>query len=144
MSRTFKYLLFILFIMGAIDSKFIALGEETVNDDIIARPVVEYKSAKLRDPFRTYFTKEEPKPISQEITELPKPILDFSKFKVQGTIWGVKTPQVIINNKVLTIGDSIEGAEIVGIEKKGITLSYDGAIFDLSAAGQTPDKKEAK
>lgn len=136
MNRACNYILFVFFLIGAIDQKFIALAEETAADEVIVRPVVEYKSGKLRDPFRTYLIKEEPKPASQENIDLPKPEFDFSKLKVQGIIWGVKTPQAIINDRVLTIGGLIEGAEILSIEKKGITLSFNGAIFDLSAPGQ--------
>ncbi|MDP2831350.1 MAG: hypothetical protein Q8O02_03795, partial [Candidatus Omnitrophota bacterium] len=65
-----------------------------------------------------------------------KPKLDLGKLEVQGIIWGVKIPQVIINNTVLTIGDLIEDAEVLSIEKKGIVLSFNGAIYDLAAPGQ--------
>jgi Tfp pilus assembly protein PilP len=100
------------------------------------RPVVEYKSGKLRDPFRTYFVKEEVKKDSpQENPDMPKPEFDLSKLKVQGIVWGGKSPQAIINGQVLSVGDLIEGAQIVSIEKKGITLSFVGAIFDLAAPG---------
>ncbi|MDP2927555.1 MAG: hypothetical protein Q8N80_01990 [Candidatus Omnitrophota bacterium] len=136
MSRACNYILFVFFLIGAIDQEFIASAEETTTDGIIVRPVVEYKSSKLRDPFRTYLIKEEPRQLPQENIDLTKPGLDLGKLKVQGIIWGVATPQAIINNKVLTIGDLIEGAEILSIEKKGITLSFNGAIFDLTAPGR--------
>ena len=139
-----KYILFVFLLIGAIDPKIIALAEETATEGIMVRPVVEYKSGKLRDPFRTYLIKEEPKPAPQENTDLAKPQLDLSSLKVQGIIWGVKTPQAIINNQVLTIGDLIEGAEILSIDKKGITLSYNGAIFDLTAPGRDLGHKEVK
>ena len=104
----------------------------------MVRPVVEYKSGKLRDPFKTYLIKEDPKPVLEENTDSAKPQLNLSKLKVQGIIWGVKTPQAIINNQVLTLGDLIEGAEILSIDKKGITLSYNGAIIDLTAPVRDP------
>jgi hypothetical protein len=136
------YIVFVLFLTGAIDQRFIVLAEETVVGGIIARPVVEYKSAKLRDPFRTYFIKEEPKEVLPESTDLVKPQLDLSKFIVQGIIWGGRVPQAIINDKVVTIGDLIDGAEILSIEKAGITLSFNGAIFDLAAPGKNSVRKE--
>ena len=137
-SRACKYILFVFFLIGVIDQKFIASAEETTTEGIIVRPVVEYNSGKLRDPFRSYLIKEEPEEVLPENTDLAKPQLDLDKLKVQGIIWGVKAPQAIINDKVLTIGDLIEGAEILSIEKKGITLSFNGAIFDLTAPGQGP------
>ncbi len=138
MSRECRYILFIFFLIAAIDHKFIAAAEKTTTEGIIVRPVVEYASSKLRDPFRTYLIKDEPKPFPRENADLTKPALDLGKLEVQGIIWGVKIPQVIINNKVLTIGDLIAGAEILSIEKKGIVLSFNGAIFDLAAPGQGP------
>jgi hypothetical protein len=143
MIRICKYILIVLFLIGAINLKIMVSAEETATEGVIVRPVVEYKADKLRDPFRTYLKKEEPKEVLQEIT-LVKPKLDLGKLNVQGIIWGGKIPQAIINNKVLTIGNLIEGAEILSIEKKGITLSYNGAIFDLIAPAQGSGKKEAK
>lgn len=139
MSRASKYILFVFILIGAIQQNSIAWAEEAAAEapeGVIVRPVVEYKSGKLRDPFRTYFVKEEAKKeVPQESTDLPKPELDLSKLKVQGIIWGVRNPQAIINDQVLKIGDLIEGAQVVSIEKKGITISFYGAIFDLAAPG---------
>lgn len=135
MNRAAKYILFVFFLSGAIQQNSIALAEEAAAEGVIVRPVVEYKSGKLRDPFRTYFVKEEIKESSQENLDLPKPEFDLSKLKVQGIVWGGRSPQAIINGQVLSVGDLIEGAQIVSIEKKGITLSFVGAIFDLAAPG---------
>ena len=143
MSRACRYILFIFFLIGAIDQKFIASAEEAAADPIMARPIVKYESGKLRDPFRTYLIKEELKQVPQENLDLAKPEFDLSKLQVQGIIWGVLTPQVIINNKVCKIGDLIEGAEILSIEKKGIGLSFNGAVLDLNAPGQNSVQAEA-
>ncbi len=136
MSRVCKYILFVFFLITAIDLISMAVAEDAVAEGVIARPVMEYKSDKLRDPFKRYLVKEEPRALPQENIDLTKPELDLSKLKVQGIIWGAKIPQAIINDKVLTIGDLIEGAEILSIDKKGITLSFNGAVLDLAAPGQ--------
>jgi hypothetical protein len=138
MSRAYKYIVFVFFLIAATDLTFIASAEETTTEGIIARPVMKYKSENLRDPFKSYLIKEEPKQAPQENMDSTKPQLDLGKLTVQGIIWGAKIPQAIINNKVLTIGDLIEGAQILSIEKKGITLSFNGEIFDLAAPGQVP------
>jgi hypothetical protein len=139
MNRVFRYILFVFLLWTAASQKLIASADETASAGVIARPVVEYKSAALRDPFSTYFVKEEPKDTPQDkiaqASSLPK--FDTSKLKVQGIIWGVKNPQAIINDQVLTVGSTIEGAEILSIEKKGITLSFNGVVFDLISPGQT-------
>jgi hypothetical protein len=136
MNRACKYILFVFFLVTAINLKFIASAEEIAAEGIIARPVMEYRSDRLRDPFQRYLVKEEPKELSQENVDLTKPELDIGKLNVQGIIWGGNLPQAIINNQVLTIGDLIEGAEILSIEKRGITLSFNGAVLDLAAPGQ--------
>jgi hypothetical protein len=52
-------------------------------------------------------------------------------------------PQAIINNKVLKVGDTIEGAQVKNIGKEGITVLFEGSEYNLSspAAGPGPAKK---
>ena len=73
--------------------------------------------------------------IGQNNLDETAPKLDLSKLKIQGIIWGVKTPQAIINNTVLKVGDLVEGAKILNIEKKGITFDFNGEIFNLVVSG---------
>lgn len=137
-SRASKYILFVFFLIVAVGLKFIALAEEALTDGVMVRPVMEYASGKLRDPFRSYLRKEESKQsVAQAELDLTKPELDLSKLKVQGIIWGVKTPQAIINDKVWVIGDLIEGAKIISIEKKVVSLGFNGEIFDLTLPGES-------
>lgn len=146
MNRAGKYILSGFLLMGAVDLSFAATASETASNELITRPVVEYKSSQLRDPFMTYLIKEEPLPAATlpetATTTVAGPGLDVSRFRVQGIIWGAKVPQAIINNKVLTIGDLIDGAEILSIEKKGITVSFNGAVYSLNSPGQTPAHAE--
>lgn len=118
------------------------------NDGVISRPVIEYTSGDLRDPFSDLFQLAEEKakkekeaqivqaPLENIVPDKPLPSLD--NFKVQGVIWGGKFPQAIINNKVLGVGDSIEGVEIIKIDKKGITLNFAGRTATLAAPGNPP------
>ncbi|MDD3275072.1 MAG: hypothetical protein PHQ84_04355 [Candidatus Omnitrophica bacterium] len=121
-----------------------AQAQEQTPAKLIKRQVMEYNSGKMRDPFRTYLIKDEPEVKPQE-TGLPvKPDFDISKLQLQGVVWGVKNPQAIINGKVVSVGDLIEGAEIVSIDKKGVTLSINGGIMDLSSPGQVSTKTVTK
>ena len=43
---------------------------------------------------------------------------------VQGVVWGGIMPQAIINDRVINIGDVIEGAKVIDISKKGVILLY--------------------
>jgi hypothetical protein len=118
------------------------------NEGVISRPVIEYSSGDLRDPFNDLFYLEKEK--EKQSVQVPQesipdePMFSLENFKVQGVIWGGKFPQAIINNKVLKVGDLIEGAEIVSIEKEGITLNFSGRLANLVVSGNTPIAKESK
>ncbi len=49
--------------------------------------------------------------------------------KVEGTIWNAKVPCAIINGEVYKIGDKIEDAEVVDVDKEGVTLMYKKKIY---------------
>lgn len=136
-SRMFKYILFI-FLLTGINFVYTALAEENTAQGVIIRPQIKYKSSQLRDPFQSYLIKEDKDQgvQAQDEGNLVKPTIDLNLLEVQGIIWGCKIPQAIINNKVLAIGDSINGAEILSIDKGGITLNFAGEILNLSAPGQ--------
>ena len=50
---------------------------------------------------------------------------------IQGVIWSKRLPQVIINDKVMRVGDRIKEFEIREITKKGIVLFYKGKYFPI-------------
>lgn len=142
--RLSSYILLVFSLVGVINFGFIALAQENTVAEIIIRPQIQYKSGQLRDPFVSVMAKEEKKESLQKqgAVELNQPKIDLSALNVQGIIWGAKMPQAIINNKVLVVGDLIDGAEILSIDKKRITLSFAGEVVNLSAPGQNPVLKE--
>ena len=114
------------------------------SDGVILRPVVEYTSEDLRDPFSNLFQlnkekKDQNIQVPQESIEQEQPLPDLGNFKVQGIIWGGNFPQAVINNKILKVGDLIDGGQIASIEKKGITLNYAGRMVNLEM-GNKEDK----
>lgn len=142
MNRAYKIALFIFFLNGVINLAVTVLAQDDSAGDIIVRPVVEYKSEQLRDPFKAY-VETEGRASFQSGAAAKQPELNLSKFIVQGIIWGGKMPQAIINNKVFNIGDSIEGAVIMSIDKTGISLSYGEKIYDLAAPGKKLAPRQA-
>jgi len=138
MKRLRSRILLVFSLTAAINSGFIVLAQEHRGDETIVRPQIKYKSGQLRDPFVSVMVKEEKKETleQQKAAELNRPKINLSALEVQGIIWGGKIPQAIINNKVLVPGDLIDGAEIVSIDKKGITLSFAGETVNLAAPGQ--------
>jgi len=131
-------ILFVSFIGTAISFKTAKAAEATATEGSKEKNEIEYKSENLRNPFQEEKaeTKEEP----QEPVETG-PLPDLS---VQGMVWGGISPQAIINNNVLKIGDTIEGARITDINKSGVTLFLGDRKFNLTTASPTTTSKESK
>lgn len=96
--------------------------------DLIVRPKVEYRASSLRDPFTGMMIHENAGK-DTSVAETPLPNLT-----VKGIIWGGRFPQAIIDNKVLGVGDSIQGARITAIGKEGVTLLFGGKSFTLGSS----------
>lgn len=109
----------------------------------VERPKVEYTAAGFTDPFEIFLKKDdkdekEAVSASGEARAKPLPVLT-----VQGVIWGSGLPLAIINNKVVKSGDIVDGVQITVIKKEGITILFDGQVYNLSspAAGNTSVQK---
>ena len=50
---------------------------------------------------------------------------------INGLVWNTDKPQAIINNKILGLGDVIEGATIVDINPAGTEILYEGKKFKV-------------
>ncbi len=148
--RTAERILLIAFIFQACFA-FAASAEN--GETVISRPVIEYNSGDLRDPFndllQAAIEKERKEKeaqsvqMSQEVVNVEEKVMpSLDKFKVQGVIWGGKFPQAIINNKILGVGDSIEGVKIASIENNHVVLSFSGRLFSLPAPGISADSKK--
>ncbi len=104
-------------------------GEESFN---IERPKISYDPSGLKDPFKAPVIGVKDSEQAAENVQEALPALN-----VQGVIWGTDTPQAIVNNKVVKTGDSIEGAEIVFIDKSGIRVFFANAEHFISAPAGT-------
>ncbi len=126
------------FFTGAIFGgvQLFALGESGV----LERPEVEYKAAGLRDPFVNILKKEELSKANESAgEEIPPPKLD-----IQGVIWGDGPSRAIINNKVVSAGDNIEGAKVIKISKDGIIILYSGREYSFSSPAKSNLKDAQK
>ena len=105
------------------------LQEEQKPQIDIVKPKVEYTSEGLRDPFKTPFEKKYGS--SGQDTGAADGTLAL--LKLQGIVWGGKFPQAIINEQVVKIGDTVEGALVTDINKYGVVLLVDGKQYTLSS-----------
>ena len=113
-----------------IDEAGSATAKQVASTELILRPVLEYQSEGVRDPFLDYLPEKQEQKAQAEVKE------DFANklktLEVQGIIWGSGMPQAIVNNKVIRAGDMLEGgARVTSINKAGITLMMDDIEYKL-------------
>jgi hypothetical protein len=108
------------------------------------RPRVEFLASKARDIFKNFIDDEEEPEDTQnpDVNKVPRtgdpevgvePPVIPPQLTVQGMVWGSAIPQVIMNNKILKVGDSIEGAKIVSIDEEGINISFRKKTFKINS-----------
>lgn len=61
----------------------------------------------------------------------PKTVVQFSGFKVTGVAWGPEGYRALVNDHVVRVGDTVDGARIVRITRKGVELWKDGETHFL-------------
>ncbi|MDO8730408.1 MAG: hypothetical protein Q7J69_04405 [Candidatus Omnitrophota bacterium] len=73
--------------------------------------------------------------LQQQQASQVKPVvlqqITITDLQLQGIFWGSANPQAIINRKIVSVGDQVEGAEVEAITKESVTLSRDGQEFEL-------------
>ena len=100
--------------------------------EVSLRPNIEYKAQDLKDPFQP--PREEKKPEEEpkaEITPEVMPEIPLPSLEIQGLVWGGNLAQGIINKKIVRIGDMIEGAQIIDINKEGVIISFNKREYNL-------------
>jgi len=104
-------------------------------------PNIEYKAGDLRDPFRSLRKEKQIKEQlpQKQIQEKPLPTLT-----IQGIVWGGASPQAIINNKVVKIGDTIDKVQIVDINKSAIIVSFENRQYNLPSTTAVLESLKAK
>lgn len=83
---------------------------------------VKFVGDKYRDPFKSYLPE----------MEVPKATpFQLNRLNITGIIWDTDLPLAIINGKVYKVGDEILGAKILGIDRRGVLLDYEGETYLL-------------
>lgn len=120
--------------------KEVSLGEEQPLTEEPLRPKVEYAIKKPKNVFKDYIETEETinarnqanTHVSTSDSALIEAPVIPPHLEIGGIIWGGDLPLAIINNKVLKIGDIIEGAKIKDINEYGFSLVFKGRLFKFS------------
>jgi hypothetical protein len=82
---------------------------------------VRYTGMKDRDPLDNSSIMAKEEVIVQQAPEASMPALSIS-----AVVWGTNRPQAIINNKVVHIGETIDGVKVINIGKEGVTIDFNG------------------
>lgn len=116
-----------------------AVGEKKpATEEVIVKPNVEYKAQDLRDPFQGPFAPEGTSVAGPEVLAAPQTL---PSLEIQGIIWGGDFPQAIINNKVVKIGDTIEGVQIMDINQSGVIVASGDYTYNLPSPAQKQEKE---
>lgn len=96
----------------------------------------------MRDPFIPQLPRKE-----KVVTTTPEagksaPQVTAPKFTVQGMVWDSDKPQAIIDNKIYNLGDEINGAKIIEINKEGVKVIYQSNIFVITPETISPASKK--
>ncbi len=68
-----------------------------------------------------------PKPvIPQVVDQKAAGVLLLSGVKINGIIWNTDMPQAIVNDRVVRVGDDLQGAKILSIKKEGVEVIHNG------------------
>ncbi len=105
-----------------------------------AEKPAEEEPAVTRDPFQLPLMLREvlrqkelartatAKPVETQTSAIP---IQLPSLKLQGILWGTSKPRAIINRKVLAVGDTIENAQVVSVNKEGVVVSFGGQEYRL-------------
>jgi hypothetical protein len=91
-----------------------------------------YAAHELRDPMESLLPRQDSGTghglgMAGEAVEAGQPReAEPPKLELQGFVWQGREPQAIINNTLVRVGESVGGATIVSIERRGVTVEYRG------------------
>lgn len=93
-------------------------------------PTVTYTADETKDPLTNLLLVKKAPPATPA-TPLPDPSKNAPPAAapspaIQGLMWGGARPQAVIDGEVYTIGDTVQGATIVAIDRAGITGEFQG------------------
>lgn len=71
---------------------------------------------------------EQSNPQSVPVEPLPV-LIDPPEIALMGIIYDTNHPQALFNNRIVSIGDEVEGIKVVEISRSGIVVEYKGAPF---------------
>ncbi len=94
-----------------------------------------YTAQQVRDPLVSLLPMEPPESIAQGASPgrtQPARQASIPPLSLQGVLWGGAEPQAIINGEVYRVGDRIDEVRITGIDRRGVTVEFNGMVKSLA------------
>jgi hypothetical protein len=138
---------FALFIASNSFAQAVGSGNQEDSDQAVRNPFEPWLPNVVVEPKGTAkpavkaTVKPEPRRVDRTTRAVKPPVhLDRQKpveikppdLRITGLVWNTNRPQAIINEKVVDVGDSIEDAIIVAINKTGIEISFQGQTMTVT------------
>lgn len=60
-----------------------------------------------------------------------EPAITAPALSISGVVWNTDQPQAIINNTIVAVGGTIDGATVLKIERTGVEIFYQGKYFTI-------------
>lgn len=102
-------------------------------EPVVQKPLMQFEvlSSEITDPFDVPSALQEKLVLMDD--RIGKPVVEeqeqqtrqMPKLDISGIIWGGDTPTAFINDRPYKIGDSVEDAKIVDIDKNGVHFVFD-------------------
>lgn len=133
----FSVLVFVLSNTGLASAEFSGYADELRNPFKSWLPKIEEIIEKLPEPTKIEVTQPEPvaKPhvpvIQPPQEQIAEPVQAPPELTINGVVWGTERPQAIINNQVVSIGDTIENSKIVDIHPDGVDVIFSNKLFTI-------------
>ena len=100
-----------------------------------------YTASAMRDPLQSLLPAESSAmpTTTADTTAMPafQPPQPPPVLALQGVFWGGAVPTAIINGEVYRIGDTVSGATIRAIDRRGIELEFQGVSYRMTMQGTT-------
>jgi hypothetical protein len=98
---------------------------------VSAQPPVNIEAIKKaswgRDPFRWSSRPEPRQVVSQNRSVRPS----TSGWNLSAILFSTSMPLAVVNGKTVRVGDIVDQAKVVKIERKKVTLQYNGATIEI-------------
>ena len=98
-----------------------------------------YTASAMRDPLQSLLPAQESAAMSATtdttMMSMPQAPQMPPSVALQGVFWGSAVPTAIINGQVYGIGDTVSGATIRAITRRGIELEFQGTTYLMTMQG---------